>query len=163
MYFDLMRNDRQIFRHEFSRYLFEQWNANQPQPRRVRSLQLVVFFDAKNEPQSNAATKIVVLGVYDPLVTGDYINGVRHGEFIVRYPSGQKSSQGAYRRGKPQGMWRYWTETGSLQGQGVYNAGKMEGRWEFQYENGESQVAWYRDGRAVPPPVSQSDSSGVVQ
>jgi len=123
----------------------------------------VIFFDAKNEAQSNAATEIVVLDVYDPLVTGDYINGVRHGEFIVRYPSGQKSSQGAYRRGKPQGMWRYWTETGSLQGQGVYSAGKMEGRWKFQYENGESQVAWYRDGRAVPPPVSQSDSSGVVQ
>jgi antitoxin component YwqK of YwqJK toxin-antitoxin module len=37
---------------------------------------------------------------------------VKHGPFADWYPDGGKRSAGAYRHGKPDGVWRYWDESG---------------------------------------------------
>lgn len=65
---------------------------------------------------------------------------VRHGIATTWFSNGQKSMQGTYRLGAPDGDFQWWYSNGQPQGAGNYLAGAMNGRWVWWHTNGMKQM-----------------------
>ncbi len=61
---------------------------------------------------------------------------IKHGKWIVWYPSGQRALEGEFKYGKPEGQFHWWYPSGQVALEGVYNKGHAEGEWIWRHENG---------------------------
>lgn len=72
---------------------------------------------------------------------------LRNGYVTFRYPSGQVSSEGTMRDGKPDGYWKTYYENGLLKAEGNRKEYQLEGLWKF-YDDSAKLIASieYRNG-----------------
>jgi antitoxin component YwqK of YwqJK toxin-antitoxin module len=64
----------------------------------------------------------------DSIVTGE--------AKVFYYPNGNKSSEGAFVNGKPEGFWKTYYETGMLKSEGNRKNHLLDGNWRFYRDNG---------------------------
>ena len=78
---------------------------------------------------------------------GRYIKGVRHGKWIVRYPSGNKKASIEYNYGRPCGKWIYFFESKKLKGYDHFKNGVLDGEVACFDNNGNKEIsANYKNG-----------------
>ena len=59
-----------------------------------------------------------------------------NGYNVFHYSNGQKSSEGNFVNGKPEGFWKNYYETGVLKSEGNRKLHELDSAWLFYYENG---------------------------
>lgn len=72
-----------------------------------------------------------------PSEEGAFVGGIRHGDWLVRWPSGQTHSKGRYRDGLRDGPWQSYSVTGDLVEEMSYSSGALEGAWRAYSPDGE--------------------------
>lgn len=74
--------------------------------------------------------------------------GSNNGDFAVKhfYNSGQVSSEGAYKKGKPEGLWKYYDRYGNRTSTYEYKEGSLNGRHESFYATGETKLVCVYQG-----------------
>ena len=65
-----------------------------------------------------------------------YVDGKRHGRFVVRDKNGFIYVEGSYVDGKRQGKWIYRSEKNESVEEGSYVDGKRQGKWVKRYRDG---------------------------
>jgi antitoxin component YwqK of YwqJK toxin-antitoxin module len=87
-----------------------------------------------------------------PLLDGEYRDGVKQGLWTFWYANGVKKEAGVFRDGREQGRWIRWFESGQLQSEGEYRDGVPDRRWTFWHDRGPVRATGdYRNGeRALP-------------
>lgn len=60
----------------------------------------------------------------------------QNGYNVFYYPNGQKSSEGNFMNGKPEGFWKNYFETGVLKSEGNRQNHELDSTWLFYYANG---------------------------
>lgn len=79
---------------------------------------------------------------------GQYLEGVKIGEWIVWHPTGSPMEQGNYVAGKRDGTWEMFHSDGSPASKGDYVGGKENGDWTYWAEDGSTRTeAHWRDGQ----------------
>jgi hypothetical protein len=87
--------------------------------------------------------------------SADGVHWVRHGRFAMFHNNGTIATEGEYRDGLEEGVWRDYYENGQLAAEGVYCNGKEEGYWRFWARDGTEQPAVeYMGGEEVGSPTS---------
>jgi antitoxin component YwqK of YwqJK toxin-antitoxin module len=61
---------------------------------------------------------------------------VFHGPSRTWYRPGQKESEGAFKNGKPHGLWFVWHADGTADAKGRFEDGKKQGEWRFYEQVG---------------------------
>ncbi len=75
---------------------------------------------------------------------------VRHGGYTGFHPNGAPRTQGEYRHGREEGVWRDFHDNGNIACLGEYRLGKEQGLWRFfDREGNEERMVVYRDGQAA--------------
>lgn len=96
-----------------------------------------------------------------PSETGSYTEGVRHGEWVSRWASGEAKSKGKYEAGLKEGLWSEYSGMGMLISEITYESGERNGLWRAYSPTGEQTgegeyesnarcglwTRWYSDGR----------------
>tara|TARA_Y100000782_G_scaffold115634_1_gene163575 strand:+ start:41859 stop:43448 length:1590 start_codon:yes stop_codon:yes gene_type:complete len=59
-----------------------------------------------------------------------------NGYNVFHYPNGVKSSEGNFKNGKPDGLWKNYYKTGELKSIGYRNAFELDSIWKFYREDG---------------------------
>ena len=67
---------------------------------------------------------------------GNYKEGKKEGVWKEWYENGQLDEIINYKDGKRDGLRKVWYENGELEHKGNYDEGKKEGVWKYWYENG---------------------------
>ncbi len=76
------------------------------------------------------------------------IEGDRIGDWTFYYKSGNKKSEGMYKKNRRVGFWKYYFESGKLEQQGNFRKGRPNGKWEWYYQNGSlMREEYYRRGK----------------
>ncbi len=85
---------------------------------------------------------------------GRYIEGIKHGEWIIRYPSGHKKAVVKYNYDKPYGKWSYFFEDNQIESYENFENGSLSGETVIFNSKGEviTRVN-YRDGLLNGPVV----------
>jgi len=82
-------------------------------------------------------------------------SGMKQGNWIEYYETGEKRSEGTYHNDNKIGKWKYYYKNNSLLQEGEYNNdGKFEGKWVWYYENGkilrtENYHNGYEEGESI--------------
>ncbi len=81
--------------------------------------------------------------------SGTWHYGVRQGEWLYYWPSGQLRSRQHYVDGVRHGQWTEWHETGPVSRQGQWHHGDKDGVWEFWKVDGTplAREVWQRGTR----------------
>lgn len=93
-------------------------------------------------------------------ITGEYVDGERHGVWRHYFASGSLRSEGEYRRGALHGSWVWCRATGGLLQRGGFLDDEKHGLWERWTADGSPLDAtqWDRGKKLRPssPPASSS-------
>lgn len=74
-------------------------------------------------------------------------NGTR----ITYYINGQKESEGNYKSGRPDGIWKYYHDNGRLASEGQMEEGQKEGAWKYYTRSGNLEdIINFKEGEVVP-------------
>ena len=66
------------------------------------------------------------------------------------YENGQLKSEGNWKDGKMEGLWKYYYENGQLELEGNQKDGKTDGLWKKYYENGQLKYeSIYKNGNKI--------------
>lgn len=78
---------------------------------------------------------------------GRYVEGIKHGEWIIRYPSGQKKAVIRYNYDNPYGKWTYFFEDNQIEAYENFENGSLSGETAIFNSKGEliTRVN-YKDG-----------------
>ncbi len=78
-----------------------------------------------------------------------FLNGEPYtGKCFKYYKSGQKGISGQYLNGKKHGKWEYWYSDGKPKLVGYYNQGIKDGEWKLWYPNGQlKMIVHYKNGK----------------
>lgn len=149
LFTELKRPTGSWFRQSVARYCCREWNAGQPPERQIVAIEFVLLEEDLSSGADPGAVKSSVLVQLDLIGTGPYAFDRktnlwrRHGEWTLRYPSGQEKARGAFHWGRENGHWVHWLEDGSKHGEGSYDNGEMTGEWLI-WENGVVTRELYR-------------------
>ena len=84
---------------------------------------------------------------YSRRLSADGTHWIRHGLFFAYTECGRLDSEGEYRDGKEEGLWRDYHVNGRIAAEGVYLGGKEEGVWRFFDADGkEEKSVVYQSG-----------------
>lgn len=72
-------------------------------------------------------------------MAGEYVNGLKSGEWNAWYDNGTPWSKGEFKDGKAHGIRIVYHENGTLYYKGQFTEGKRSGHWEFFDSKGEKQ------------------------
>lgn len=83
---------------------------------------------------------------------GNYVDGVRNGEWTFWHPDGAKAKAGQYADGKLDGQWHIWREDGTLLRTESYQDDQKHGVWKFYAEDGlaVARIEEYDRGKRMP-------------
>jgi antitoxin component YwqK of YwqJK toxin-antitoxin module len=88
---------------------------------------------------------------------------IRHGAVVTWHSNGQKSMEGRYQLGEPDGSFSWWYSNGQPQGSGAYHNGAMEGQWVWWHTNGmKSAEGIYVNGSREGTWSSWDESGRIV-
>ncbi len=84
-----------------------------------------------------------------PRMSGPWRDGRPHGRWTYWRESGRAESEGPFKQGVRAGRWVHWLENGE-RSEGVWRHGKQEGLWKT-FSAGGAETAWteYRNGEAL--------------
>lgn len=83
----------------------------------------------------------------DHVEKGKYRYGQRNGLWLFTFPDGEKSFEGSFLEGVPEGKHKYYNEKGKLIKEENYSYGLKDGKWKWFDENGvELMTIIYKDG-----------------
>lgn len=88
----------------------------------------------------------LLLGHFLPLTAQDSL--LRNGLVVLKYPDGNRSSEGYMKDGLPNGIWKSWYPGGAMKSIGLLNMGKSDSLWKFYTEEGLLKTTiQYRSGK----------------
>lgn len=71
-----------------------------------------------------------------PLETGETVDGMKHGPWMVFFTNGRRRSEGAYLNGLRHGPWTYYHPNGHRKQEGTFRNGLYEGIYTTYHDNG---------------------------
>lgn len=78
---------------------------------------------------------------------GRYIEGIKHGEWIIRYPSGKRKAVLKYNYDRPYSKWIYFYEDNKIEGYENFKNGVLDGEVANFDKNGDKTIsATYKNG-----------------
>ena len=78
---------------------------------------------------------------------GRYIEGIKHGEWIIRYPSGKRKAVLKYNYDRPYSKWVYFYEDNKIEGYENFKNGVLDGEVANFDKNGDKTIsATYKNG-----------------
>ena len=90
-------------------------------------------------------------------------NGLKDGNWVLYYKSGNKLAEGEFKNGKKIGYWKYYFENGLLESEGDYDIyGKQDGLWKEYHESGNIREEMNFIGGLLDGEYKAFDDSGTV-
>lgn len=78
---------------------------------------------------------------------GRYVEGIKHGEWVIKYPSGKRRAVIKYNYDRPYGKWIYFYENNKIEGYENFKNGVLNGEVAEFDENGDKSIsANYKNG-----------------
>ncbi len=86
-------------------------------------------------------------------ISGEYVDGERHGVWRHRFTDGSLRSEGDYEHGALHGAWTWYRATGGLLQRGGFLEDEKHGRWERWRADGTplDSAEWDRGKKLRPP------------
>lgn len=75
--------------------------------------------------------------------------GLKDGEFDVKYPDGTLEAKGRYMADKYEGDWSFYYPNGAISSKGTFLNDKYSGVWEFYHSNGQKALVFAVKGKDV--------------
>lgn len=72
------------------------------------------------------------------IIFGQTENSLQNGHQVFRYPNGTISSEGLFRNGKPDGLWKSYYVTGIKKSEGKYTNFQLDSIWVFFDQTGDT-------------------------
>ena len=100
--------------------------------------------------------------VEDKIIEYDVVDGVRHGEFILYYESGNVEMKGQIEHNKNIGEWKYYYESGELESKGFFINDRPDGKWLWYYLSGNIKEEGSYSGGIRIGLWKQFDEQGII-
>jgi len=100
--------------------------------------------------------------VENKIIEYDIVEGIKHGDFILYYESGNIEIKGQIDQNKNFGKWQYFYESGQMESEGNFVDDLPEGEWKWYYRSGEIREAGSFNGGKRLGLWKQFDESGNV-
>lgn len=105
-----------------------------------------------NPADNSIYTGKIVDTVQNKIIEYNVVNGLKNGEFIIRYMNGNYQIKGTMKNNKNTGEWKYYYSSGQLESVGNFKNDLVSDEWTWFYRNGKRKengvfVNGKRDGR----------------
>jgi len=140
------------------------WALNGPSRRPFTMRNLIIAIALLAAPATRAQTLVG----HDHWPDGTlrytaYAQGGRT-HFVRYHENGRVQETGAYHQGKPDGLWKQYTDTGALVTRATFRDGVRQGVWEFRTVADEPLgLLHYRDGALARGTLYGADGELVAQ
>lgn len=91
--------------------------------------------------------------------SGSFYKGLKDGEWKTWYPDGILNSKQSWKRGELHGTSFSYDSLGKVTTLSNYSKGLLSGKQLSYVGDSISSQAYYKDGKMVPPDISQTDST----
>ena len=86
------------------------------------------------------------------IMTGEYLDGHRVGQWCHFAGDGRLRSEGGYDRGELHGVWTWYRASGVLLQRGAFDHGTKDGAWErWDAQGNHLDTTWWKQGRKHKP------------
>lgn len=88
--------------------------------------------------------------VENKIIEYNVVDGVKHGDFLLYYESGNIEIKGQLDHNKNVGKWQYFYESGQVESEGEFVNNKPEGNWKWYNRSGTlRETGDYKNGKRV--------------
>jgi len=74
--------------------------------------------------------------IQNKIIEYDIVDGLKHGDFLLYYESGNIEIKGQTDKNKNIGIWHYYYESGQIESEGEFVDNLPEGQWKWYYRSG---------------------------
>ena len=102
--------------------------------------------------------------IKNKIIEYDVVNGIKHGEFMLYYESGNIEIKGQLDNNRNVGKWQYFYESGQIESEGEFVNNMPEGTWKWYNRSGTlREEGSYRSGKRVGIWKQYDEEGNVIE